>query len=76
MDIKPGNILFSNKGDVLKIGDFGLTTHRSSNLEEEGDCSYVAPELFENKLSPAADIFSLGATIFEIATNIEMPRNG
>jgi serine/threonine protein kinase len=37
---------------------------------------YVAPELFEGTVTTASDIFSLGATIFEMATNITMPKNG
>ncbi len=77
LDIKPGNILFSKSGP-LKIGDFGLTTERKAALLDngEGDCLYVAPELFEGIVTAAADIFSLGATIFEMATNIVMPKNG
>lgn len=76
MDIKPGNILFSKDGRTLKIGDFGLTAHRRTSLDEEGDCLYVAPEIFEGKYSTALDVFSLGATVFEIATNVQMPSNG
>ena len=37
---------------------------------EEGDGDYVAPELLKDtgKPSPAADVYSLGATLFECAT--------
>jgi serine/threonine protein kinase len=37
---------------------------------EEGDGDYVAPELLQNggEPSPACDVFSLGATLFECAT--------
>lgn len=37
---------------------------------EEGDGNYVAPELLndQNELTPAADIYSLGATLYECAT--------
>ena len=36
---------------------------------EEGDGDYLAPELLHDaKPTPAADIYSLGATLFETAT--------
>lgn len=36
---------------------------------EEGDGDYLAPELLNDDTpSPAADIYSLGATIYECAT--------
>lgn len=42
---------------------------------EEGDGDYVAPELLQagGEPSPAADVFSLGATLFEIATGGWLP---
>jgi serine/threonine protein kinase len=50
LDIKPGNILFSKDRKTLKIGDFGLTSHRRTTLDDEGDTLYVAPEIFEGKV--------------------------
>lgn len=36
---------------------------------EEGDGDYLAPELLsDDKPTPAADMYSLGATIYECAT--------
>lgn len=42
---------------------------------EEGDGDYVAPELLAigGEPSPAADIFSLGATLYECATGEGAP---
>lgn len=42
---------------------------------EEGDGNYVAPELLSdhNELTPAADIYSLGATLYECATGMLWP---
>ena len=36
---------------------------------EEGDGDYLAPELLsDDEPTPAADMYSLGATIYELAT--------
>lgn len=38
---------------------------------EEGDGDYLAPELLqEASPTPAADIYSLGATLYECATGV------
>lgn len=42
----------------------------------EGDSRYIAPELLQGIFSKAADIFSLGITILELACNLELPSNG
>lgn len=42
----------------------------------EGDSCYVAPELLEGRFSPAADIFSLGISLLELACNLELPSSG
>lgn len=42
----------------------------------EGDCKYMAPELMNGIFTKAADIYSLGITILEVACDIDLPRNG
>lgn len=42
----------------------------------EGDCRYIAPETLQNIFTKAADIFSLGITILELASKLELPKNG
>lgn len=42
----------------------------------EGDCRYIAPELLQGVFTKAADIFSLGITILELACTLELPKNG
>lgn len=42
----------------------------------EGDCRYIAPETLERVFTKAADIFSLGITIFELSSKLELPKNG
>jgi len=79
MDIKPSNILISLRPGtsipLLKIGDFGLSRQLDSKSTCEGfkrgDGRYLAPELLESKaeITTAVDIFSLGITVFEMATD-------
>ena len=42
----------------------------------EGDGAYMAPEVMKGEISKAADIFSLGITMVEIAGYLELPRHG
>jgi len=79
LDIKPSNIfLFENKlGLFLKVGDFGLATTIDSDSDTmEGDSCYMAPELLswdKSTVGEAADVFSLGITLYEMAENVEIP---
>jgi serine/threonine protein kinase len=82
-DIKPSNIFFVSHprfGAMCKIGDFGMAGEIGTSAEGlEGDTRYMPPELLSSgKRHPRADIFSLGLTIYEIATDvqIEMPAEG
>lgn len=43
---------------------------------EEGDSRYIAPELLDGNFSKAADIFSLGVTMLELITDLELHANG
>ena len=42
-------------------------------FEREGDKLYLAPEVLQGRYGKAADVFSLGMTILETATNIVVP---
>ncbi|XP_078509005.1 membrane-associated tyrosine- and threonine-specific cdc2-inhibitory kinase [Lissotriton helveticus] len=78
MDIKPANIFICSK-ETCKLGDFGLMLELDrGNLSEaqEGDPRYMAPELLNGEYTKAADIFSLGMTILEIACNMDLPKGG
>ncbi|XP_075242931.1 uncharacterized protein LOC142337525 isoform X2 [Convolutriloba macropyga] len=86
LDIKPDNIFVtlspSNQSripTVYKLGDFGLMINYekdSINDAQEGDSRYLALELLSETYTPAADIFSLGATLLDCVTSIEMPKSG
>ncbi|MGW4910291.1 DUF3043 domain-containing protein [Streptomyces sp. NPDC004270] len=71
-DVKPSNILVL-PGDKAKLVDFGIAhavdDTRLTRHGVAGSTGYMAPELFEgNSPSPAADLWSLGATLFHVVT--------
>src|SRR5438132_3108488 len=78
-DLKPANILLDGHGEPL-VSDFGLATWLDSvsdlthSLTIFGTPGYIAPEqanpaLAETaKLTPAADVYSLGAVLFDLLT--------
>src|SRR5882724_7962138 len=78
-DLKPANILLDGHGEPL-VSDFGLATWLDSvsdlthSLTIFGTPGYIAPEqanpaLAEAaKLRPAADVYSLGAILFDLFT--------
>ncbi|KAM9838129.1 membrane-associated tyrosine- and threonine-specific cdc2-inhibitory kinase [Aulostomus maculatus] len=86
LDLKPANVLITSSGR-LKLGDFGLlfelkercTDTMQEKVKEdvqEGDPRYMAPELLRGEYGPAADVFSLGVSILELACNIDVPNGG
>lgn len=76
-DIKPDNVMVGENGDFM-ITDFGVSTHVKSTLRKSmsaafssaGTIAYMAPERFSKNNTPimANDIYSLGATTFEMLT--------
>lgn len=73
-DLKPGNILFDEVGNAC-LADFSLGSVREalaalSGLPLGGSPAYLAPEVArgERDLTPAADVYALGVTLFEALT--------
>jgi mitosis inhibitor protein kinase SWE1 len=48
----------------------------SNKLEREGDRIYMPPEMLEGVFVKAADIYSLGIVILELALNVYLPDGG
>ncbi|HEX8680603.1 MAG TPA: serine/threonine-protein kinase, partial [Chthoniobacterales bacterium] len=73
-DLQPGNILLDARGEPM-VSDFGLakvlgdTSNLTQTLTTFGTPGFVAPEQAEDssrELGPAADIYSLGAVLFNL----------
>ncbi|GEJ56705.1 serine/threonine-protein kinase [Anaeromyxobacter diazotrophicus] len=72
-DVKPANLLIGPEGSV-KLGDFGMalgsagirTAHAHLRV---GTPYYTAPEIWRGEAAtPASDLYSLGATYFQLLT--------
>ncbi len=65
-DLKPANILAS--GDQLKLSSDTISRAGESQGITRRPGAYDAPEAISGKLTPAADIWSLGTTLVEVMT--------
>ena len=68
-DIKPKNILLTNKRKVLKIADFGLAKLLDSGLLNTmvGSPLYMSPEVMYGKeYNSQTDLWSIGMILFEM----------
>ncbi|KAL3758861.1 hypothetical protein ACHAWU_003133 [Discostella pseudostelligera] len=83
LDIKPENIFVKN--NLYKLGDFGLANAFTTNGGitsvadiEEGDSRYMSKDLLDNspKDLTKCDIFSLGATMYEVCSRQPLPSCG
>ncbi len=77
-DLKPANILVSAVTHQPVIVDFSIakvedTLTLTLTNEALGTAPYMAPEQFDKKrgpISPASDVFALGATLYELLTQV------
>ena len=75
-DIKPKNIMIAENGDV-KLADLGLARALNDREAAEAEAGraygtpyYISPEQIRGKknITPAADIYGLGATLYHMVT--------
>ena len=71
-DIKPSNLLLDCQGNVW-VTDFGLAKlvegdDLSQSHDLVGTMRFMAPERFRGVTDPLGDVYSLGATLYELLT--------
>jgi serine/threonine protein kinase len=64
-DLKPSNVVLEDGGRAV-IVDFGSTVVRGASARAEGTERFVAPELLNGEISPAADMYALGMLLREV----------
>jgi serine/threonine protein kinase/WD40 repeat protein len=69
-DVKPSNLLLDAQG-TLWVADFGLAkTEETAGLTNThdlvGTLRYMAPERFRGRADARSDVYSLGATLYEL----------
>jgi serine/threonine protein kinase len=75
-DIKPGNIMIGRDSKTVKVMDFGIAKFSGNNSHnitqvhtQLGTPFYMSPEQIKGlPYSAQSDIYSLGVTLFEMAT--------
>ncbi len=75
-DLKPSNVMINSRGE-LKLADFGVARKIVDNLAQvtnlvvgTGTTAYMSPQQMNGGVPhPTDDVYSLGATIFELLTS-------
>ncbi|HYF50846.1 MAG TPA: serine/threonine-protein kinase [Planctomycetota bacterium] len=85
-DVKPDNLLLDKERNIVKLADLGLARSAESAEDDAaltqagqavGTPFYISPEQARglSDLTPATDIYSLGASIFHLLTG-QVPFDG
>lgn len=84
-DVKPGNLLLVADGTSIKVGDFGLARFSDADATQVtrtgdllGTPVFMSPEQVHSpdNVSASSDIYSLGATIYQLITGIAPFQGG
>lgn len=83
-DLKPGNIFVVKTSAIpllAKVIDFGISRSPQHAADRYGEASgtpdYMSPEVAAGQFSsPASDIYSLGITLYELATGVHPYPSG
>jgi serine/threonine protein kinase len=78
-DLKPGNIMVNNSGEV-KLIDFGIARHfaagKSSDTTALGTTGYAPPEQYgKGQTDARSDVYALGATLHALLTGRDPADN-
>jgi eukaryotic-like serine/threonine-protein kinase len=79
-DIKPANIMYELDSDTVKVTDFGIARITDSSKTKTGlvlgTPSFMSPEqIAGKKVDGRSDLYSLGATLFQMLTGM-LPFRG
>jgi eukaryotic-like serine/threonine-protein kinase len=79
-DIKPANIMFEPETDSVKVTDFGIARITDASKTKTGMIlgtpNFMSPEQLSGKmLDGRSDLFSLGATLYQLVTG-QLPFAG
>ena len=84
-DVKPGNLLLVADGSSIKVGDFGLARFLDTDATQVtrtgdllGTPVFMSPEQVNSpdNVSTSSDIYSLGATIYQLITGVAPFQGG
>jgi serine/threonine-protein kinase len=79
-DVKPANMIIEDRGDRLKLTDFGIARIAGAGQTQTGivlgSPNYMSPEQIRGEtLTGKTDIFSLGVTLYQCITG-KLPFTG